>query len=76
MISLTHLETPIGIPFPAEMIQIETARRLHSIHLISTKDIDRMGILKPLRETHNRGLLWEKSQRLACLLISAQGRLS
>jgi len=52
------------------MIQIETIRRLHSIHLISTKDIDRMGIFKQLRESHNRGLLWEASQRLAGLFIS------
>lgn len=52
------------------MIQIETIRRLHSIHLISTNDIDRMGILKPVRESHNLGLLWERSQRLAGLFIS------
>ncbi|OAX40547.1 SET domain-containing protein [Rhizopogon vinicolor AM-OR11-026] len=47
----------------SEMIQIETARRLYSIHHISMKNIDRMGILKPLRESHNQGLLWEKFQR-------------
>ncbi|KAG1731608.1 SET domain-containing protein [Suillus paluster] len=46
-----------------EMIQIETVRRLDSIHNISPKDIDRMDIFKPLRELYNGGLLWERHQR-------------
>jgi len=57
------LKPSIGIAFIVEMIQFETARRLHDIHHISPKDIDRMNILKRLRESHNRGLLWEVSQR-------------
>ncbi|KAG0699223.1 hypothetical protein DFH29DRAFT_937704 [Suillus ampliporus] len=46
-----------------EIIQFETVRRSHSIHQISMKDIDRMCVLNPLRESYNRGLLWACSQR-------------
>lgn len=48
----------------SEMIQIETVRRLHNTRDISIKQIDRIHIFpKPLRETYNQGLLWERFQR-------------
>ncbi|KAG1779291.1 hypothetical protein EV702DRAFT_95273 [Suillus placidus] len=48
----------------SEMIQIETVRRLHKTWDISIKNIDRMRIFpKPLRESYNEGLLWERFQR-------------
>ncbi|KAG1840820.1 hypothetical protein DFJ58DRAFT_809727 [Suillus subalutaceus] len=48
----------------SEMIQIETARRLHNTLNISIKNIDRMRILpKSLHESYNKGLLWQRFQR-------------
>ncbi|KAG1815023.1 uncharacterized protein BJ212DRAFT_1358925 [Suillus subaureus] len=47
-----------------EMIQIETARRLHNTWNISIKNIDRMRILpKSQREPYKKGLLWQRFQR-------------
>ncbi|KAG1730326.1 hypothetical protein EDB19DRAFT_1740871 [Suillus lakei] len=48
----------------SEIIQIETVRRLHNIHHISIKNIDRIRILPELlRKSYNEGLLWERFQR-------------
>ncbi|KAG2039208.1 hypothetical protein BDR03DRAFT_860440 [Suillus americanus] len=48
----------------SEMIQIETARRLHNTWNISMKDIDRMRILpNSLHESYKKGLLWQRFQR-------------
>ncbi|KAG1730324.1 hypothetical protein EDB19DRAFT_1740854 [Suillus lakei] len=48
----------------SEMIQIETVRRLHIIHHISIKNIDRIRILPELlRKSYKGGLLWKRFQR-------------
>lgn len=46
-----------------ELIQIETVRRLYTMHEVDVPDIDRMKMFKQFRQAHNQGLLWENSQR-------------
>ncbi|KAF8877834.1 hypothetical protein CPB84DRAFT_1966274 [Gymnopilus junonius] len=47
-----------------EVIQLETARRLHYTHNFTFSDIDNLGIFKfPMRETSNSGLIWYNAQR-------------
>ncbi|EGO29321.1 hypothetical protein SERLADRAFT_433320 [Serpula lacrymans var. lacrymans S7.9] len=46
-----------------QLIDLETARRMHYVYDISLADIDRSKILPRLRESDTFGLLWEASQR-------------
>ncbi|KAH0834189.1 hypothetical protein J3R83DRAFT_11501 [Lanmaoa asiatica] len=61
--NFNYLEWETPFDPDVEMIQIETVRRLHSMHEIDTQEIDRMSMFKEFRHFHNTGLLWEQSQR-------------
>jgi hypothetical protein len=46
-----------------EVIQLETARRLHFGHELSFEEIDRLSFLRQLRISNASGLLWATFQR-------------
>lgn len=46
-----------------EMIQLETAWRLHAVDKLSLSDVNRMNIVKGIHTSHNSGLLWDSCQR-------------
>ncbi|KAI6143468.1 hypothetical protein BKA82DRAFT_4186253 [Pisolithus tinctorius] len=46
-----------------EMIQLETAWRLHAVDKLSLSDLNRMNIVKGIHTSHNSGLLWDSCQR-------------
>ena len=47
-----------------EIIQLETAWRLHTEHGLSMDDITKMHLFqKPMRSSHNFGVLWDCMQR-------------
>ncbi|KAI5990238.1 hypothetical protein EDD15DRAFT_1188951 [Pisolithus albus] len=58
-----HLEWEDEFNADSEMIQLETAWRLHVAHKLSLSDISRMNIVKAIRTSHNSGLLWDTQQR-------------
>ena len=48
---------------PVEVIQLETARRLHFGHGLTFAEIDDLSFLRQLRVSNESGLLWDTSQR-------------
>jgi histone-lysine N-methyltransferase EZH2 len=53
-----------------EVIQLETARRLHFEHGLSFADIDQLGFLGTLRFSCQSGLLWDTFQRFVPLTLT------